>query len=595
MSYARWRFAGSPPPPETMSDLDAWLSAFRGVVPAKRRPDLSVTVITPVFNPPSRLLTECIESVIGQTHPNWRMILVDDVSSAPDTIRTLRDAAERDERIQLIRLNSTVETAAATNAGLAAADGEFVVLLDHGDVLAPTALDWVASVATEADLIYSDEDKMDETGHHHSPIFKPSWSPRLLLGINYVRHLAAIRTSVLEELGGLREGYEGVQNHDLLLRLAELPGLRVAHLPNILYHSRTWDSATDGSAATEQERVSERRGLELVQETLDRRGIAAKAHLGTGIPFNYRPIFDAQEHPPTVKVVIPTRDRLDLLEEAVTGVLERTDGASVALVVVDNGSRDPATLDYLETLSTSGTASVLRIDDAFNFSRLCNEGAGTGPETDYILFLNNDVVIVHRRWLQQLIGWLDGDSTVVGVGTKLISQSGRIQHAGVVVGLGGIAGHYATGLLDEPELGNLHDQAREVGALTAACLLVRADDFETVGGFSDCFPADFGDVDLCLRLRHRLGGVLMYDPTFPLIHHQSASREVRSSGYIQARFRHLWDEDLRRCDPYYNPHLSPFTHLDPTGTLVIHEPNRLRDIPDSPVDRLNRVQPRTID
>jgi O-antigen biosynthesis protein len=594
VAYARWKIAGSPLSADSADAVNQWLQAYREILPEVRCPEVSMTIVTPVFNTPGEMLIECVESVTSQTHGNWNLILVDDASDSPDTRAALEQVAELDARIRVFRLEVNVGISGATNAGLAQADGDFVLFLDHDDLLASTALDWVASVADEADLVYSDEDKIDDEGHHYSPIFKPSWSPRLLLGINYVNHLTAVRRTLLNEVGGLREGYDGVQDHDLVLRLAELDGLRVAHLPNVLYHWRMWDQATShGADASARRRAIERRGLEMIQETLDRRDIHATARLGNGLPFNYRPVFELPETPVTVKIVIPTRDRRDLLEEAITGLLERTDGVAVSLVVVDNGSRDPSTIEYLDGLRVGQVAQIVRIDDAFNFSMLCNRGVRTGPPADHLLFLNNDVSILHRGWLQQLVGWLESGPEVVGVGAKLVSREGRIRHAGVVVGLGGIAGHYGAGLADEPELGNLHDQAREVGALTAACLLVRSRDFDAVGGFDEAFPSDFGDVDLCLRLRRDLGGVLVYDPTFPLLHHESASREVRPSGYIQTRFRHLWDEELRRGDPYYSPHLRQYTRLDPVQGRIVHEPCQLEAIPDGMTDKLCRLRPRS--
>jgi GT2 family glycosyltransferase len=224
---------------------------------------------------------------------------------------------------------------------------------------------------------------------------------------------------------------------------------------------------------------------------------------------------------------------------------------------------------------------VHTVDDAFNFSRLCNEGVLAGPDTPFVLLLNNDVEIRHRRWLLQLSGWLR-DPAVVAAGPKLLFPDGTIQHGGVVLGMGGIAGHYAGGESNQPRLGNLHDQAREVGCLTAACLLMRSADYHRVGGMNEDLPTDFQDVDFCLRLRRDLGKSLVYDPTYPLKHLQSATRGSEgSSGYTLARMHFLWDEELMSPDPYYSPHL----------TLDRHDCS-LATIPSSVEVRRSRLQAR---
>jgi GT2 family glycosyltransferase len=506
-----------------------------------------------VFNTPPGILDECIGSVYDQTYPHWELILVDDASSDPDTAGMLNKWRARDGRISVIRNHENFGISRATNRGIAEASGEFVAFVDHDDVLTSTALEWVASCA-KADLIYSDEDKIGAITEHREPFFKPAWSPRLLLGINYINHLLVVRTELLRKLGGLRTGYEGAQDHDLLLRLSELP-LTVAHIPAVMYHWRSWEQSTAQSAGHFSE--AEERGRQAIEDAVHRRGLNARVGLGAGAPFNHRVLWQPEPDPPLVKVVIPTRDHVKMLRRVVDGLLNRTDGVRIHLVIVDNGSAKQQTYDYLtELVARHRNVTIIRIDDAFNYSRLCNAGAAAGPDAPLLLLLNNDVQIRHRDWLLQLSGWLR-DPVVKGVGPKMRFPDGTIQHSGVVVGLGGIGNHYAMHLPDQPRHGNLHDQAREVQCVTAACMLIRADDFAKVGGFDESLPVDFQDVDLCLRLRYDVGGILMYDPTYPLIHEQSASRgmEGAASGYTVARFNFRWEELVRSPDPYYNPHL----------------------------------------
>jgi len=280
---------------------------------------------------------------------------------------------------------------------------------------------------------------------------------------------------------------------------------------------------------------------------------------------------------------MPTRDQVALLRRAIDGVLHSTDGVDVHLVILDNGSAESATVKFLAGLvSEQDNVEVVRIDEPFNFSRLSNTGASTGPDTPYVLFLNNDIEIVHRDWLLQLVGWLREDEGVVGVGTKLLYPDGRIQHAGVIVGFSGMAGHYAARELNQPTVGSLHDHAREIGCLTAACLLVRTLDFHEVGGFLEELPVDFQDVDLSLRLRSELGGTLVYDPTYPIVHHESATRGFsHSSEETLALMKSMWGETLAAEDVYYSPHLSlQFQDLS------------LRELPNDEEMMGRRLQPR---
>ena len=558
--YAMWRLRGSPP--STYPDppaLEDWLDAY-GALDPPIVGSLEYSVICPVHDTPPELLRACVRSVLDQSYPNWELVLVDDASTDVRTAETLREVSLTDSRIKLVRLTDNVGIAEATNAGARAATGEYLVFLDHDDLLAPTALAWLSTCTPGPDLVYSDEDKVYADGRHGEAFFKPGWSPRLLLSVNYVNHLTCVRTALFRELGGLNRTRDGVQDHDFLLRLSELPGVRVSHLPNVLYHWRSWSGSV--AAAPHSKLEVEATGIQVIEEAIRRRGWNAHAGLGNGRPFNYRVYFDPEPESPLVKIVIPTRDRVSLLRQAVDGVLTRTDGVRTHIVIVDNGSRSPKTLGYLNDLRRDHEqVSVHKVDDAFNFSRLCNEGARIGPDAPMILFLNNDIEIRHRRWLLQLTGWLR-DPEVGAVGAKLLFGDGTIQHGGVIVGLGGLAGHYAGDQPNQPQVGNLHDQAREVGCLTAACLLMRTTDYERIGGMSENLPVDFQDVDLCLRIRRDLRTLLVYDPTYPLVHRQSATRgKVDSAnGYTVARMLFLWERELMSTDFYYSPHLTLNRH-----------------------------------
>lgn len=549
--YGRWIVGGRLEP-----ILDPATHAWRGwrgeVLEDLPSTGSMISVVCAVYNTDPWLLRACVESVVLQKYASWELLLVDDGSTRPETMATIEELAGRDPRIKVSRLPDNSGIATATNTGIRLATGTHVAFLDHDDLLHSEALARCASHLEGADLIYTDEDKITETGLHFDAVYKPSWSPRLLLSKNYVNHLVLVRLELLTELGGLRDDVPGAQDLDLLLRLSELP-LNVVHIPDVLYHWRSTETSVAQSPQAKQ--YAEASGLRAVADAISRRGWDGDASLGTGAPFDYRVRWRARPDTPLVKIVIPTRDRVDLLAEVVDGVLHRTDGVRTHVVVVDNGSRDGDAIAYLDDLSNRPDVTVHRVDDSFNYSALCNQGAAVGPKAEFLLFLNNDIEIVHRNWLQQLLGWMV-DPQVSAVGSKMVYPDGRIQHAGVVLGMGGMAEHFAAGLPDAPRLGMHHDQAREVSCVTAACVLVRAKAFHAVGGFQELLPVDFQDVDLCLRLGEA-GGVLIYDPTYPVVHLESVSRGVvPSSPYTVSRMLFWWSDKLKAEDPYYSPHLS---------------------------------------
>lgn len=557
--YLHWRLKGSPPPPlslEMTSSAD-WANAYASLRPESSDASKQTTfsIVCPVPEPTYELLADCVESVLAQTHEHWELLLVDGGSTSSATRDMLVSIAGRDRRIRVISSVERGGIAAVTSAGVDAARGEYVVFLSQTDRIAATALEWVATCCPEADLVYTDEDRVNPDGSQWRPFFKPSWSPRLLLSLDYADHLTCFRRSKIKEVGGIVPGTDGVEVHDLLLRLSE-QDVAVAHVPILACHRYSLDEdlvSNEGLVLN-----GDTTGLEMLRRAIDRRKWDAAGSVVSGDFRAYRVIFRETTPRPLVKIVMPTRDQIALLRRAIDGVLRSTDGVDVHLVILDNGSTESATIDYLDALvSVNDNVDVVRIDEPFNFSRLSNTGASMGPDTPYVLFLNNDIEVIHRDWLLQLVGWLRDDAGVVGVGTKLLYPDGRIQHAGVIVGFSGMAGHYAAREPNRSTVGSLHDHAREIGCLTAACLLVRTADFHAVGGFLEELPVDFQDVDLSLRLRSELGGVLVYDPAYPVVHHESATRGFADSNEETiALMKSMWGDVLAAEDIYYSPHLS---------------------------------------
>jgi GT2 family glycosyltransferase len=537
--YARWIAKNTPSGREL-----AALRARAAALPARPL----VSVLTPVHDVPERSLRRCIESVQAQVYDRWELCLVDDASTQPHVWRVLREYAERDPRIRAERSERSVGIVAASARCLELATGELVALLDREDELAPEALFEIARAIGEdprADVLYSDEDELDERGRRVHAFFKPDWSPDLLLSFNYAGHLAVLRRSLAVEVGGFRAEVGGSQDHDLLLRATER-ARSVLHVPKVLYHSRkvTGRPAAVPDAVPPALEGSRR----AVEDALARRGIAGTATMP-------RPgIVRVQRHvaqPPLVSIVVPTRDRADLLRALVGSLEARTAYRQWELVVVDNGTSEPESVAYLAELGRRHR--VLRDDSPFNWSAINNRGVRAVAGT-VLLFLNNDIEVVDPEWLDALVEHAVRPE-VGAVGAKLLFPGGAIQHAGVVLGIGGVGGH-AFKHLPGDTAGYFGQAAaiRDVSAVTGACLMVRRDAFDEVGGFDERLRVAFNDIDFCLKLRAR-GYLNVYTPYSTLVHHESATRKALHPPADEALMMERWRDTLA-SDPYYSPHLT---------------------------------------
>lgn len=545
-------------------DYDAWIAEFdtlssidREQIQARiaalpRRPSFSV--LLPVHDPPPAFLRRAIESVRTQLYGDWELCIADDASRSPE-IRALLEETARDPRVRLIIRAENGHIAAASNSALELASGEFVALLDHDDELAPHALYLLAeelAAFPTADIIYSDEDKIDERGRRFEPHFKPDWNPELALSQNYVSHLSAYRAQLVRETGGFRQGFEGSQDHDLLLRCAARSAPeRIRHVPHVLYHWR----AAAGSTATglAQKPYAQGAGEAALRDAF---GPGTVVTAGP-CPGTYRLRPPPTEAAPLASIIIPTRDRVDLLQRCVESLFAKTTYAPFELIVVDNQSRDPATLAYLQSLSERG-ARVLRYDQPFNYSAINNFAVAHSRGT-VLAFLNNDLEVIAPDWLSDLIAHATRDG-IGAAGAKLLYPDGKIQHSGVVLGLHGLAGHVFRGLDSNTNKQHCRAQLLQaVSAVTGACLVVRREAFDRVGGFDEAhLPVAFNDVDLCLRLCEAgLRNVLVPDAL--LTHHEYATRGQDDTPSKRARFaaetaymHQRWNLE----DPYYSLNLS---------------------------------------
>jgi GT2 family glycosyltransferase len=522
------------------------LAIARHIDRMQDRPVLSLLVALDDAGPDD--LRRTIRSVVKQIYPDWELCIAGEAVADPRIAKILAGVAVKDARIKIAP--RTVSRTAADNAALALAAGDFVALVDVGDALAPQAL-YIAAAAIDAhptaDILYSDEDRIAGAFGSRRPFFKPDWNPDLFTGQNYIGRLCLMRRRLVVAAGGVRPGFDGCGDYDLLLRIIEgVAPDHIHHLPFALYHGRTERPV---SAAAAQRAVAEhcrRKGL----------GVAVDI-VPTDLSGYLRLRYPLPDPPPRVSVIIPTRDGLDLLRQCIDGLLTETDYPDLEIIIVDNGSDQPATLAYLQAID-GGPVRVLRDDGPFNYSALNNKAVAAATGT-VVALLNNDTKVIHRDWLQEMVSQACRPE-VGAVGAKLHFPDDSLQHAGVVIGLGGVAGHLHLGL--PGGAAGYHDDVhlvRDVSCVTAACLVLRKAVFEEAGGLDALrLPVAFNDVDLCLKIR-ALGYRILWTPFARLYHFESASRGSDYAPDKIARFRReqatmkaLWGATLDG-DPYYNP------------------------------------------
>ena len=509
----------------------------------------TVSIIMPVYDGSKEYLTKALDSVRNQYYPFWELCICDDGSNDPRVVATLKAYAGRDQRIKLACSAKNEGIVAASNHALDLATGDFVGFLDHDDVITPDALYEVVKTLQkiDADLIYSDEDKLDADETRCEPFFKPAWSPDLLLSCNYICHFAVYRRSLIVRLGGLRDGFEGSQDYDLVLRSTE-KARTIVHIPKILYHWRK--ASTSVSADPFSKPYAHDAAKRALQEALARQNMRADV-----IPERYPGFYRVRrnlESADRVSIIIPTRDRLDLLKRCVDSIERFTDYQNYEVVIIDNHSEDPVTLDYLK--STKHRV-IHDSSAAFNFARLNNQAAQV-VDGKYLVFLNNDIEVIRGEWLSAMIEHAQRPE-VGAVGAKLLYPDDRIQHGGVVLGIKDVAGHshkYRNGYDDFGYVGSA-SIIRNYSAVTGACMMVRRTLFADLGGFDELnLPVAYNDIDFCLRLR-RAGYLIVFTPYALLYHKESASRGYRWNEAEVSYMMTKWRNEIFD-DPFYSPNLT---------------------------------------
>ncbi|MBE2940084.1 glycosyltransferase [Anoxybacillus flavithermus] len=506
-----------------------------------------ISIVMPTYNTDKNLLAKAIDSVRNQIYPYWELCICDDCSSNKEVWELLEEYAKKDKRIKIVRAKNNLGIAGATNKAIELASGDYVGFLDHDDELTIDALYEVAKVINECnpDMIYSDEDKIDENGIYCEPFFKPDWSPDYILSVNYICHFAVYRKSIGDELGWLRTDIEGSQDHDLVLRFTERTE-KVKHIPKVLYHWRKIPTSTAQNGNSKH--YAWENGVKVVQDALNRRNIAGRVTKGKS--FGHYEVRRKIDEEKLVSIIIPMRDKVELIRTCIDSIEKKTTYKNYEIIIIDNGSKEQETLEYLSATKHR----VLRLDVPFNYSYL-NNRAVEYAQGEYILFLNNDVEVIEPEWLTVMVEHIQRKE-VGAVGAKLYYTDGRIQHAGIILGIGGVAGHshkYFQG--DSLGYFSMLTDTRNFSAVTGACLLTKKYLFNEIGGFNEKdLAVAFNDVDLCLRIREK-GYLIVLPPKAELFHHESVSRghslDIKEVKYMKQRWGHILDKD-----PYYNPNLT---------------------------------------
>lgn len=521
-----------------------------------------LSIVIPVYKTPERYLQEMLDSIVNQTYSKWEVCIADGSPRGESRERLIKRYADRDTRFKYVILGENKGISGNTNAAMDMAQGDFLVLADHDDTLTPDALFECVKAMNEDplyDVIYSDEDKLDMDGQAlFDPHFKPDFNPDLLTSVNYICHLFVVNRNLVEAIGGFRQEFDGAQDYDFIFRCTE-QARKVHHIPKVLYHWRCHMNST--ASNPESKMYAFEAGARAIKAHYDRMGIAVDS-VEKGVDYGiYHTRFHLDEEP-LVSVIIPNKDHRADLDLCLTSLLDKGTYRNLEVIVVENNSTEPETFDYYEELQEKRkNVRVVTWKREFNFSAINNYGV-TFAHGEYLLFLNNDVEVIEPDVIREMLGYARRDDVGI-VGARLLYQDDTIQHAGVVIGFGGIAGHTFIGL-HQAENSYFHRAmcAQDYSAVTAACMMSKRSLFDQVGGFREELAVAFNDIDYCLKIRS-LGKKVVYNPYALLYHYESKSRgledtpeKVERFNREVARFIGYWPEIVINGDPYYNPNLT---------------------------------------
>ena len=520
------------------------------------------SIVIPAFKTPERFLREMLDSIAEQTYANWEVCVADGSPAGQSCERVLEQYAKKDSRFKYVILGENKGISGNTNAAMDMATGDYIVLADHDDKLTPNALYECAKLLQEhpgCDCFYSDEDKLDmDGGALFDPHFKPDFNIDLLCSVNYICHLFVVSHDLAAQVGGFRQEYDGAQDYDFIFRCTE-KAKEIRHIPKVLYH---WRCHKDSTASNPESKLyAFDAGARAIMDHYKRVGIEAE-RVEKGVDYGiYHSVYKIQGEP-LVSIIIPNKDHSVDLDLCIRSIIERATYKNLEFIVVENNSTEPETFAYYEKIQKEfPQVKVVRWEREFNYSAINNFGV-KNARGEYLLFLNNDVTVITEDWMGEMLGVCQRRE-VGAVGVKLIYPDNTIQHAGCVIGIGGIAGHM---FVDMPadRTGYLHKASilQDMSAVTAACMMMKRSAFEKVGGFTEELAVAFNDVDLCLKTT-KAGYLVVYDPYARLYHMESKTRGAENNEVKVRRFqreieymRCNWIDILKNGDPNYNKNLS---------------------------------------
>ncbi len=521
----------------------------------------TISIIMPTYNTPKRYLEEAIGSVLAQSYTHWELCIADDASSDPEIHNTLQTIEQKDPRIKVTYRDHNGHISEASNSALALATGEYVAFLDHDDMLSPHALYEMAkklNANPALKFLYSDEDKIDEAGNRYAPHFKSGWNYEMFLSHNYICHFTMIQRELIAKVGGFRKGYEGSQDYDLFLRVIKhLDSDEIDRVDKILYHWRAIKGST--ALADSEKSYAHEAGKKALQEYIESQGIQANVQDGL-LPNTYKVTYTLTEKP-LVSLLIPTRDGYEMLHKCIESILEKTTYPNYEIIILDNETTCPKTLQYFEKISQYPQVTILEYHYPFNYAAINNFGV-RHTKGEIIGLINNDIEIISTGWLEEMVSYAV-QKGVGAVGAKLYYDNETIQHAGVVLGIGGVAGHShkhfqkdANGYFSRLKI------VQNYAAVTGACLLVRKSLYEEVGGLDEVhLKVAFNDVDFCLKLLEK-GYRNVWTPYAQAYHHESVSRGAEDTPEKVKRFnaevsymKQRWS-DMLEADLMYNSNLT---------------------------------------
>jgi GT2 family glycosyltransferase len=526
-----------------------------------------ISVIVPTYNTPPLLLKEMIESVLAQSYQNWELCIADDASPDEQVRETIKSYASKAKRIRYVFRKQNGHISVASNSAIEISKGEYIALLDHDDILWPNALYEVVKALNKnktIDFVYTDEDKLTADGKRmEDPLLKPDWSPDFLRSCNIITHFAVIRKSLVDKVGGFRKGFEGTQDWDLFLRVTRRTN-KVHHIPTVLYDWRkTKNSTAMTTDAKDYAYTNQRKALE--DDVISRGFNKSSVHLTQYLGF-WNVTYDLEELP-LVSIIIPTKDKIELIKKCLDSIYKLTTYPNYEIILADTGSKNVEVWKLYKNHQDKQNLQILKWNKSFNYSGV-NNYAVSKANGNYLLFLNNDTEVIAPRWIESMLAHAQR-SEVGAVGAKLLYANNAIQHAGVVLGMGGmegappVAGNIFGGwdnAVFDPHKVLWTDCVRNVSAVTAACMLVSKAKFNEAGGFDESFKIAFNDVDFCLKLRQN-GYWNVYTPYALLYHHESVSmgrpgenrRDLELFKQEHVKMNERWGGEFLNNDPFFNP------------------------------------------